>query len=165
MKKAKKHTDNVPSAELQFSSMAAAARQTGVPYSVLRRAKRAGAPGYHASGRLDLRPVMDWWFAQDGVAPSAMGIDDALKAVRTERERFRLERDKGEYYLASEFEEEVTRTMAKMQRELERRLLAVVPGEGAHLSPRDLQKVMKDHLGKWADYCQSEADKLRRQVK
>lgn len=140
--------------------MAACARQTGVPYAVLKRAKRQGAPGFHASGRMELRPVLEWLFATDHNTPGTLDPDEAWKQARAERERFRLERDKGMHYDAEKFDEAITGVFRQMMAELVRRFTAVAPGEAAHKKPAEVRKVLEGHLEKFSVWAQGRAEKL-----
>ncbi|MCC5807191.1 MAG: hypothetical protein JJU00_12780 [Opitutales bacterium] len=144
--------------EIIFPSMAAAHRATGIPRAAIRRAKVANCGAFTAGGRIRLRPLVEWLLTDRGA--DAADPDADWKTVRAERERFRLERDRGHYYEAAAVEDRCRGTVARMQRELERRLLAVVPGEGAHLCARDLSRVLKSHLAQWAEYCAQQAERI-----
>ena len=122
-----------------------------------------GAPGFHASGRMELRPVLEWIFSQTATASGAE-MDDPLKQVRMERERWRLERDKGMYYLAADARDAVVRLASEYQSENRRRMLAVVPGEGAHKSQRELRAIIEAHLTEFAKFAQAKAQKLRKEI-
>ena len=155
----------LPGLPREFPTMKAMTGATGIPIAVLKHSKKDGCPAFHKSNRIRFDVWVKWWFSPDNQrAPDPGDWTEELVKARTERERFRLERDKGQYYDADEFDERIRGAVAKMQSELQRRLLAVVPGEAANMSARDVQRVMRVHLEKWADYAQAEADKIRKEV-
>lgn len=131
----------------------------GVRYSTLRRAKKNGAPGFHASGRMEFRPVLEWIF-KDGEDDSTESYDDQWKKVRAERERFKLEMLKGQYYDSDKFDEAITRTFARFMSEIARRFTAVAPGESAHKGAVDIRRINEGHLSAFAKWAQDEAEKL-----
>ncbi len=125
---------------------------------MLRAAKRNGAGGFHASGRMELKPVLEWWFGQDGNEPK--GVDDMIKDLKVERERFKLDRERGRYYDAEQFDEAIRRTFSQMMAELHRRFVSVAPGEAAQKRVGAVRKVNEAQLRAFAEWAQREADKL-----
>lgn len=150
--------------EVTYHTITQAAAATGLPRNVITDAKKRApqlilTPG----GRLRLRGLCQW-LRQRHPAPKEDNLE-RLRRVKADREAFRLAKDRGEHYDAEAVESAVTRTIASMQRELERRLLAVVPGEGAHLNARDLRNVLQQHLSAWADFCQRKGETLEADIK
>jgi hypothetical protein len=65
----------------QFASIGQAAGATGIPESVLKKAKRAGCPGFPSSGRVLLGEFVKWSLGQDGSA----GESESEKLQRAKR--------------------------------------------------------------------------------
>ena len=150
--------------EITFANMTVCSAATGLSKHRLRRAKANGCAAFHNSGRVALKPLVQWLIA-DHPAPE---VDDTalerFRHARAKREELRLALEDGKAYIAAEVDEAIRRTVSKMQRELERRLLAVVPGEAAHLPPSGVKRCMEDHLSKWADYCESQAAEITKKA-
>ena len=150
--------------ELTFHTITEAAAETGLPRNVIADAKkRAPQLVLTDGGRLRLRGLCQW-LRQRHPTPEEDNLE-RLRRIKADREAFRLAKDRGEHYLAADADEVARRAVAKMQRELQRRLLAVVPGEAAGMDPRGVKRVLEDHLAKWADYAQAEAAKIAKEMR
>ena len=67
----------------QCASMAQAAAVMGVPKGVLKRAKAQGAPGFHASNRVNPRQVAAWLDGQASASPAPATVPGAEAKPRT----------------------------------------------------------------------------------
>lgn len=95
-RKSKKHAE--PEA-LCFPTMSAASGATGIPLRILRQWKAAGSPGFDPSGRVYLRPALEWAFTrhpEEALPEGATSWREALLRAQARRQELRLERERGE---------------------------------------------------------------------
>lgn len=147
---------------ITFANMTVCSAATGISKHRLRRAKAAGCSAFLNSGRVALRPLVEWFLTDRATAAPDSDNLERLRAARAAREELKLKLEDSRAYPADRFDDAITRTISAMQRELQRRLVAVIPGEGAHLSARELKRVMESHYTNWCDYCQRQADTLQK---
>jgi esterase/lipase superfamily enzyme len=83
---------------IEFGSMKAAATWTGYPLSIIKRAKQSGCDAF-VSTRVDLQKLIRWIAsAQKSASELPEGFaswGDVLNQVKSDREKIRLEKDKG----------------------------------------------------------------------
>jgi len=75
-----------------FPSLGAAAGALGVPVPTLRQAKRLGAPGFPASGRVEAGPLLAWALTRGKTASPGRSLDQA-RARLADMQASKIERD------------------------------------------------------------------------
>ena len=150
--------------EITFANMTVCSAATGISRHRLRRAKAAGCPAFQTSGRVRLRPLVAWIISDRGEDEPDGGALERFRAARAAREELKFRLEDSRAYDASAVDAAIRRAVAKMQRELERRFLAVVPGEAAGMDARAVRRVIEEHLTKWADYAESQAAELTKKA-
>ena len=95
--------------------------------SLLKKAKKAGCPGFEAGGRVRLGEVLRWWFKQTAIEsgdeqpPDGLATwRDALNRAQTKREEIRLAKDKGQVVEFDEARRQAAEAAALYFAELDR---------------------------------------------
>jgi hypothetical protein len=92
-----KHTDATDSASSDlpsYPSIANCASRTGIPETVLKKAKAAGCPAFDAGSRVHLAKFLPWIFAREDADGKDWG--DTLKKFQALRQEVKLKQEEGE---------------------------------------------------------------------
>lgn len=114
-------------------TMAAAHAATGMPLSVIRKAKAAGCPAFDSAGRIKLGVLSRWFWSQSTETEADQPPDglatwrDALNRVQTKREEIRLEKDRGQVVDFDEARRQASEAAALYFAELDRLVMECPP--------------------------------------
>lgn len=135
----------------EYGSMQACAGATKIPLQLIKQAKHAGCPAFHASGRVKLGLLLSWIFSTEANGQEPVGDwGKELKKWQAKRAKIEHDREVGELVEKVAVIEQVREWNAKARAVLQRLLEVELP---ARCAGQDAKEILRHNKAALAEVC------------
>lgn len=132
----------------EYGSMQSCAAATKIPLQLIKQAKHAGCPAFHASGRVKLGLLLSWIFSTEANGQESVGDwGKELKKWQAKRAKIEHDREVGELVEKVAVTEQVREWNAKARAVLQRLLEVELPARCAGQDAKEILRHNKAALG------------------